>query len=287
MTQAFFAPRRFGLAASLLVLAGLSSAPAFGGEITLSDGNSTAVINTQSQAGMHTWNVDGVDQMYQQWFWIRVGNQAETSIDQAWVSDNVSDVNGNGQNDTLFATFQNALWRVTVQFALTGGTLGSRISDMAETIRVTNISGRALDFSFFQYTDFDLNGSPGGDAGVHVNANTFRQTDTAGGTVAQEVALPTPSRWEMGPFATILDKLNDGAATNLSNGVSPTFGDVTFAFQWDFRLANGGSFIISKDKLITAVPEPASVVSLGFGLFAIAAGGLKRLAASRGARRPA
>ena len=48
---------------------------------TLTDDNSTAVIEGGSSAGVGTWTIDGTDHMFQQWFWYRVGNTAEASID--------------------------------------------------------------------------------------------------------------------------------------------------------------------------------------------------------------
>src|SRR5258705_3135409 len=46
----------------------------------LSDGNSTISLDLSSQAGMTAWNVNGVNQVQQEWFWFRVGNTAEASI---------------------------------------------------------------------------------------------------------------------------------------------------------------------------------------------------------------
>lgn len=55
--------RACALAGTMFVLvAGTSVA----GTVTLQDANSTAVFDTQSQSGLNTWLVDGVDQMYQE-----------------------------------------------------------------------------------------------------------------------------------------------------------------------------------------------------------------------------
>jgi hypothetical protein len=55
--------------------------------------------------------------------------------------------------------------------------------------------------------------------------------------------------------------LNDNAGA-----VGP--GDVTWAFQWDFQLAAGDSFIISKDKYlnVTIIPEPSTLGFVALGL---------------------
>jgi hypothetical protein len=265
--------RAYAMAGALIALVG---GTANAGTVTLKDDNSTAVFNTQSQSGLHTWLVDGVDQMFQEWFWIRSGNTAEVSIDTAWVSDFASDTNGDGNNDTLFSTFNNGVWEIQTSFSLTGGSLTSGTSDMAETIRIRNVSGSTRQFSFFEYSDFDLKETIGDDTGVFDNLNSIHQFDATGGLV-EVIGAPNFTRWEIAPYATILNKLNDGVATNLSNTVSPLFGDVTFAMQWDFTLANNGTFIISKDKLITAVPEPSSVLLLSGGLAAVGWGATRRL----------
>ncbi len=48
---------------------------------TLTDNNSVAQINPNSQSGMFNWSVDGQNQLNQQWFWYRIGNTPEQSID--------------------------------------------------------------------------------------------------------------------------------------------------------------------------------------------------------------
>src|SRR5215471_5719398 len=49
---------------------------------TLTDNNSVAQIDPNGQAGMFSWTVDGVQNLFQQWFWYRVGtNGPENSID--------------------------------------------------------------------------------------------------------------------------------------------------------------------------------------------------------------
>ena len=42
--------------------------------VTLANGNSTALVDVGSSAGMYNWTVDGVNQLAQQWFWYRVGS---------------------------------------------------------------------------------------------------------------------------------------------------------------------------------------------------------------------
>jgi hypothetical protein len=251
------------------------SSSASAGLITLIDENSVAKIDTQSQAGFYDWFVDGIDHMYQEWFWLGVGNNPEVSVDPFWISDQVSDTDLDGNDDTLVSVFRNpGVWEMKLRFSLLGSNLG--YSDMAEQIRVTNLSQQTQLFRLYEYTDFDLNASSDDDWGG-VSPPALAEQEDLDGFVAQVSTTPF-NFWEMDVFPNILNKLNDGVADTLPNATSPLFGpkDITFALQWNRSLAPGREFIISKDKIISAVPEPSSVVLLGLGGMALACLGLRR-----------
>ena len=50
--------------------------------INLVDQNSSVTIDPTSQAGVDNWTVNGVNQLYQEWFWYGVGSSGDLSIDQ-------------------------------------------------------------------------------------------------------------------------------------------------------------------------------------------------------------
>src|SRR5438093_1386329 len=56
---------------TMFVLAFTSQSPA---QIILSNRNSQAVIDPTSSAGLQHWDIQGLNQLHQQWFWYRVGN---------------------------------------------------------------------------------------------------------------------------------------------------------------------------------------------------------------------
>ena len=144
--------------------------------------------------------------------------------------------------------------------------MGSGVADIGEAIRIKNTSGSSLDFHFFQYSDFDL-GCPGNDViqlgkNLQGKFNEAAQSDGAVG-LTETVVTPGANHGEAAFFNTTLVKLNDGVASVLSDNLNPVGpGDVTWAFQWDFTIAPGGSFLISKDKYlqIQNVPEPSSML---------------------------
>jgi hypothetical protein len=236
--------------------------------ITLVDENSSATFDTSSPSNAFSWVVDGVEQLFQQAFWYRVGNTGpESSVHSLPISvEGTSDTNFDGDVDTLFVRYVGSGFRIEVRYMLDGGLPGSRASDLAEQITISNLSTSTLDFHFFQYVDFDLNGTSFNDEAVFLNANTVRQSEGAL-SVSETVVLPSPSRREIDFYANTLNSLTDGGPTTLSDtpAIGTVFGpgDVTWAFQWDFTILPGRSVQISKDKQITGIPEPSAVVLLG------------------------
>ncbi len=269
--------KRYVLSMGTLAVAAMVGTPAAqAGLITLEDMNSTVTIDTDSSDGMSSWVVDGVDNLYQQWFWYRTGNMtSENSIDQL----NKLDVTTNDRNplfdtrdDAVTITYGDGLTLqdsglvIQVKFSLTGATPNSGISDIAEEIALYNFSDEAIDISFFQYSDFDLNGTAGGDTVYRTNDNTFRQRDESGVEFSETVVTPVPTRYEAAYYSDLVDRLDDDSITVLGNIGGPVTGDATWAFQWDLTIGAGNSFLISKDKSIQ-VPAPGAAIlaSLGFG----------------------
>jgi len=255
------------------------AASAQGATFTMVDGNSTASVNTGAQTGMSNWLVDGQNQLFQQWFWFRVGSSPEQSVDALNIgAQGLSDGDFNGSNESFFVRYVDpqGQFNIEIRYLLTGGMLGSHTSDVAETIKINNLSGSSLDFHFFQYSDFDLGANASPDTVSMVNANTISQTDLGAGIVFSEtVVTPSPNHLELDVYNSTLIRLNDGVATTLDDDSTSVTGDATWAFQWDATLAGSGpgsSFIISKDKRLSPTPEPASLAiwSLIGGIGAVA-----------------
>lgn len=249
------------LAATLVVGPNAAHATA----ITLSDLNSAAVVETgPTNAGVQSWFVDGQVQMGGQWFFIGgggsaapievLGNQLEVLSDTNPFTDPAPDTLAlrYGSGGPLLAD---------VTMTLRGSLPGSGASDLAETIMLSNVGRESLDFSFFQFVDFNLGGTPGGDTAQVMNANTVRQTTK--GVLAEEVATQAPDVFQVGEAADVLSAIQSGA---LVAQAGPYSGDNTaFGLQWNIHLDPGQSFLISKDKRIQ-VPEPASVGLVLMGL---------------------
>ncbi|MBA4120590.1 MAG: hypothetical protein C0513_07835 [Isosphaera sp.] len=255
---------------AILCVAGLAWAgPAAAQPIQLDDRNSSAVFDPTG-GGQFTWLIDGVDHLFNQNFYFRAGAMTDevdlTSVGLAGMAATDTNPFADGRVDTLALLYRDAGsgLEFEISYSLRGGNAGSNTADIAEQIRISNRGNSSQRVSFFQYVDFDLHGSPGGDVGRIVNGRVAQQSDPAGlRTISETVVTPAPTFFDIALFPTILSLFGNGVADTLSNGNGPVFGDVAWAFQWDFTLGVGQDFIISKDKLI--VPTPAGAALLGLG----------------------
>jgi len=230
----------------------------------LISGNSSVTINPATQMGMNSWNVDGQDQLFQQWFWYTAGSMtSERSIDT--IGAPVITVNSASQ---ATSTYTGSGFTLSVIYDLVGGAAGSGQSAINETITINNTTGSALSFRFFQYSDYNLGGVD--QDVVQIQPGFGYALVTSGAlSLGEAVLSPSANNGEVAPFDLTLQKLNNASIDNLNGTLGPSVpGDNTFAFQWDFTIAPNGSQIISKVKSlqVQVVPEPTSAV---LGLFGI------------------
>ncbi len=267
----------------LLGFAGLAAQQSVAALFTLTDDNSVAHFDTASPANNDSWQVDGLSQLQQQAFWYRIGNVAEQSVHTLPIAiQGASDSNFDGNSDTLFVRYhdQGDTFRIETRYTLDGGAPGGGASDLAEQISITNLTAAPLDFHFFQYANFDLQGTPNFDSVVFTNVNAVQQFEGSA-KLTETIVTPVPSHREVALLPVTLNKLNDGLPTTLSDTPLGTVvgpGDVTWAYQWDFQLQPGGTFQISKDKNLHAglVPEPSAGALLILGTGALLAQRRKR-----------
>ena len=278
--------------ATQLVLAlavALAAAPAAFAttDITLTNGQSTAHVDPSTSAGMYHWDIQGQNQLNQQWFWYRIGDTGGEQPINAISAPSTNQISAG----IAQITYDNAILGVTIQFSLTANaspvTVGSSTwADMGEQITLVNHSASPLSLHFFQYSNFDL-GAPSNDdaellqlvhhADRYVGASQSDATNSLTESVSE--VSPWANEGEVNFFHDTLDKLNDALPTTLSNAVGPVGpGNVTWALEWDLTLAaNGGSIGISKDKSLNIillpnggnVPEPSTIGLLACGAAAL------------------
>jgi len=252
-------------AAIIFTSLGITARPAKSAVLALSDDNSIAAFDPSfsdipSNNGILFWTVDDVNQLFQNWFWYRVGSEGrENSIntlnliglDQSQPADN-----------QLSVTYAGTDFEIALNFTLDGGAQGSGISSLFENITIKNTGSNQLDFHFFNYTDFDLTENGEQDT-TKIGSGIATQLDNF--TLATEVIDPAASYYQVSPFSNILDALEDDVTTTLANFSGPLTGDNAYAFQWDFALEPEQSFSINNHKSIApieSVPEPTMTLGL-------------------------
>jgi hypothetical protein len=243
---------------------------------TLVDANSFSDINPNNQQGMFDWFVDGQNQLFQQWFWYRVGLNPEQSIDTI-----SAPLISRPDAKTADITYNNGAFSVAIDYSLTGGSAGSGKATMLESIKIHNFTGSPLDFHFFQYSDFNLLNNPNGDTvalGTDLSGKFNEALQTKGPLISPILTetdiTPGANHGETAFVGQTLAKLNNALPDNLNDNAGPTGpGNVTWAFQWDYSgpdsIAPGGDELISKTLLIQ-VPEPSALALISIGAAALA-----------------
>jgi len=264
--------------AALLVLAclGLMSRPAEAAvlSLTISDHNASATIEPTSGRGMLDWTVDGYQHLEQQWFWYRVGQDKEHNLsDLDLVGYRLIDTNWDDANDLLALKYSDpgGKFEIELRLVMTGGSPGTGLSDIAETISIKSTSDQPLDFHFFQYCDLNLMGTETDQSVEITNGNSATQLDMSA-SVSETVETPPANHFQAGIGSETLDMLTNDDPNTLGDVAGPLGpGDLTWAFEWDFTLGPEGSstdsFLISKDKYVT--PEPAALSLLAAGALAL------------------
>lgn len=220
----------------------------------LVDGNAALQIDPCSPRGAYSWNVDGIEQLKQQWFWYRLGSSGpERSLDTLPFR-GATRQDGN----RLTLVYETNTFRIQVEYVLSGSAPGSGISRVVlnELLTVENIGPVPLVVTVFWYSDLDLAGRATEDT-VSGAANFIHQSSPWSNPGRQSVAGRTPAAWEVGLVPATLAKLSDAAPSSLDANAGPVGpGDVAAAFEWRATLAVTGQASVVQFPITTILNAP-------------------------------
>jgi len=253
-----------------LGLAGLflaAAMPATGAVVyNLLDDNSSISVDTGGGTGINTWTVDAITHLETQWFWYRTG----AMIDEASISTLVlgatgaTDTNFDGSFDTAYMKYSGAGFTLELRTSLDGGAAGTNYSTLAEQITIKNTGAVNLTFHLFQYTDFNLGGTPIDDTINIVSTlpDSIFQWDFK--YTGDTVVVPKADAYAAGAPAALLALFGDGLSTTLAGPATAGPGtDVAWALQWNAVISPNMTYQVVIGKTIT--PEPATMAMLALG----------------------
>jgi len=255
---------------SALGLAGLflaAAMPAAGATVyNLLDDNSSINVDVDGGTGINAWTVDGITHMETQWFWYRTGAMTdEASISTlALGPKGMTDSNFDGNPDTAYVQYTGAGFTLELRTSLDGGAAKTNYSTLGEQITIKNTGAANLTFHLFQYTNFNLGGTP--------NDDTINIVSTLPDSIFQwdpkytgdTVVVPQANFYEAGGAAALLALFGNGVPTTLANVAAAGPGnDVAWALQWDAVISPNKTYQVVIGKTIT--PEPATMAMLALG----------------------
>lgn len=214
----------------------------------------------------HEFKVNGsADQSFQNWWWYRV-NGVNTREFALSTQANAPVVNGN--NMTLSYREPEG-FTSTIMYTINNVNGSARVTG---TNFILNEGNNDLDIDFFNYIDFDMGGTSGGDSASLASPNPAMRmliTDSAGLMSGEWRALDADN-FQIGAFSAVRTLLTNATSDNLANTGNPFGpGDFTAAVQWHFTLAPGQQIALQTSQILTPVPEPATMVALGLGFAAL------------------
>lgn len=236
-------------------LLALLSVPAGAAPLSVSDGTATVTADDQ-HGGLTNFILGGVDHLFQADYYFRTSSM---TLEQALTGTTSSVV------DSVAATSPT---EITVMGTATGFTYTivywlDGAGRMRSSLDIQNTTGSPLTITVFNYQDWDVNNTAGGDSIVW---NGFDILQTQGSTVIQVTPQQTPDVIQAGAFSGIRNQLRDGNVDNLTpTGLPFGPGDGTFAFQFNLVIPTGGG-----GTIIYSVPEPSTGVLAALGLIALA-----------------
>ena len=234
--------------------------------LTLTNGDTSMSIDTDSSYGIYELASGSVNHLYQHWFWYRVGATGPERAMTSATMTLLSETNTSPSSCTIVLATTN--FQAHMSINLEDNPSGPNTVGSSITLMVTNTNSVAtLDLHLFAYTDFDLN---------NTIENAWLRIDGEGavqaiaGTVSREVLTPAADAYAVDIYPDLVDHLEDAVTTNLNNSTAMGPADNTYAHQWNVLIDPGNTFTVNINMdvtpktnfAVTACVQTGSVVRL-------------------------
>jgi|GEM_PF-4775713 len=253
---------------SFISISVVKSHPINAAQLTLTNGDDFAIYNDNSGAGYYgfnDWQSNQQKLLTETGLFYQIGNTGTAQTLDTLTSSSI--VNGNS------ATVNYSSTDFTIKLDLSLNNSGSTLK---QTATVNNISDSSLDFSLFSYFDLVTNNGDTGDT-VVINSSDYTanqsgerniiNTEVSETIIGNNTTLTT-KRAEVDVINfvddTLLQKillLSDESLEldNDLNAITDADNPVTFAYQWDYQLDNGESFLVDiTNNNVVTVPFESS-----------------------------
>jgi uncharacterized Zn-binding protein involved in type VI secretion len=223
-------------------------------EFTLTDGDATFTlrgirgVRTTTSGGLGDYkSLSGTgvpDHMFQNWWWYRTDSDTREFA--------LSNLTAFEQPQANTVSLTYAEGGLTYEITYTLSDPGDNQAVVVAQLTIANTTSTPITLNLFNYSDFDMDGSFGGDRAELVRPGYIRVYET---NTAHIVTAETPFAWQISAFSDVRDLLTDTDIDDLNNSGSPFGpGDFTGAFQWQYTLNAGASR--SLQLLLTLNVEP-------------------------------
>ena len=233
---------------------------------TISDGDvfmtqaDSPTTNTATAVNGAQFRVNGgagTNHAFESWWWFRVNNDTREF--------NLANAAGTTSGGNSASTTWNMSgWDATLRYLVTD--TGSESGHLLQEMVVTNTGSVPMVLNMFNYADFDMAGTFGGDNAT-LAGNTLTITD---GTWQNAYTGVGANNYQVNEFALLRTQLTNATAENFSNTGAPFGpGDFTGGFQWIMTLDIGQSMNLTTTWQIQNVPEPSTIAVLVIGAGAL------------------
>lgn len=260
------------LALGVPTLMSMVAVPALASTYTISQQNSSILVNTS--AGLQGYTINGVNQfglggMQESFMRVgAVGSGTFYAVQPATPSPSIAITAPEGVGS--FTSLNNAGVVATINYLLTGYPAnGAQSGDSAlnEQFNLDNTNSTPVTVQFITYADFNLGDQSSGQSATETGGNTVNQASAGGMTLSQSIGQGTasgPDLYEVTNTENLLLALQNTPGYNLTqlDDSSASTGNVNFAFEFDRTIPADSSINLSLNTTITSVPEPTSLAML-------------------------